>query len=187
MGAGQAVLAGGFALCVLAGPCAAERQVWRFDWQGAGGYAMRGALAFDSAAIQSGYVLEPDVDCFFIEGFRDGKAIGRWALGMLSEDTTWVMTFNSAAGGFVVFGPEAPMPQAWNMDGFGTDCGEKGFGFNIGNAAQDMCLDGRLLVESQIDPERPFPAVRDDGFAFPSDGCIGPPVISLLALPARHG
>lgn len=172
--------------CVLAAPCAAERQAWRFDWPGAGGYSMRGALAFDLA--QPGLpVLEGDVDCFFIEGFRNGAPIGRWALGMLTEGTTWVLTFDPVAGAFVVFGPQAPMPQAWNMDGFGTDCGEEGFGFNIGDAAQDLCLDGRLLVESQIDPERPMPAVRDDRVAFPADACLGPPAISGLIEDRRQG
>jgi hypothetical protein len=94
---------------------------------------------------------------------------------MLRPETTWVLTFDAATGSFAPWGPGAEMPQAWNMDGGGYDCGAGGFGFNIGNAAQDLCIDGQLIFDSQVTPERPFPAQPAPGFAFPADACRGGP------------
>ncbi len=151
-----------------------------FEWSGGGGYVMRGGLSFSADLMGSQIVTQEDVQCFVIEGFKDDVPIGRWALGQLTEETTWTLTFDPVVEAFVVFGPGAPMPQAWNMDGGGFNCGEGGFGFNIGNAAQDLCLDGQLIYESQVEPEQSFPAVRDDGFAFPSDACAGVMILSAL-------
>ncbi len=164
----------------LAGAAKAQSVAFRFEWQGAGGYVMRGGLSFDAALMGEQLVFETDVDCFVIEGFRDGDPIGGWALGMRTEDTTWRLTFDPVVEQFLVWGPMSPMPQAWNMDGAGYDCGAGGFGFNIGNAAQDLCLDGELLTASQVDPSRPFPALRDDDFAFPADACSGDLLMSRL-------
>ncbi len=169
---------------LAAAPAGAQDATFRFEWSGGGGYAMRGALSFPAARLDAKLVLEDDVRCFAIEGLKGGKVIGRWALGMLTEETTWRLTFSPAASGFVVWGDGAPMPQAWNMDGAGYDCGAGGFGFNIGNAAQDLCLDGELLRDSQVDPARPFPAMRDDGFSFPGDACRGEVLMGHL-LPAK--
>jgi hypothetical protein len=65
------------------------------------------------------------------------------------------------------------MPQAWNMDGFGRNCGPGGFGFNIGGAAQDICVDGRLIVASQVPPPTPLAATPAPGLSFPPDACSG--------------
>lgn len=162
------------------GPSRAEEAVFSFSWQGGGGYRMDGALSFDAALIGQGIVTWEAVQCFVIEGRRDGEAIGRWALGMLTEDTTWELAFDPRAPGFLVYSPLTPSPQEWNMNGYGTDCGAGGFGFNIGNLAQDLCLDGRLLVESRVPPATPIPARRDDGFVFPADACPGPLLLSAL-------
>lgn len=161
-------------------PAAADSGAYSFEWPGSGGYTMRGALSFDAALMGSQQVLETDVECFVIEGYHEGDPVGRWALGMLTEDTTWRLTFDPVTEEFVVWGPTAPMPQAWNMDGQGYNCGPEGFGFNIGNAAQDLCLNGDLVEESQVSPARPFPATRDDDFAFPSDACQGRMLMSGL-------
>ena len=123
---------------------------------------------------------ETEVQCFFIDGYHEGERIGHWALGRLAPETSWTLTFDPVASEFVVYGAGAFMPQAWNMNGFGDDCGTEGFGFNIGNAAQDLCLDGKLLVASQIPPERPFPARPDPGARFPSDACAGDLLLSAL-------
>ncbi|WP_253913271.1 hypothetical protein [Pseudoruegeria sp. HB172150] len=165
---------------VLGGPAAAQSVAYRFEWVGEGGFVMRGGLSFPADLMGSQVVLEEDVDCFVIEGERDGQPLGRWALGMLEDDTTWMLTFDPVVEEFIVYGPEAPMPQAWNMDGLGYDCGAEGFGFNIGNAAQDLCVNGELMVASQVDPRRPFPVERDDNFAFPSDACHGTMLMSSL-------
>ena len=172
----------GLLLCASAVAADAEEARYRFEWQGGGGYVMRGAMSFDAALLGSSIVTASDLTCFFIEGSRDGGPVGRWALSMLNEETSWVLTFLPQSSEFAVFGEGAMMPQAWNMDGFGTDCGAGGFGFNIGNAAQDLCIDGRLILESQVPPERPFPALRDDALSFPPDACMGP--LMMSALPA---
>jgi hypothetical protein len=170
-----------FAILTLATAARGEDVAYSFTWEGAGGYVMHGALAFDAASAGP-LVRENDVQCFVIEGFRDDEPIGRWALGQLTEETTWTLTFSPAQSAFVVYSPMATMPQAWNMDGFGENCGDPGFGFNIGNFAQDLCVDGELARESQIAPARPFPATRDDGYVFPSDGCRSALMLSDLAV-----
>jgi hypothetical protein len=173
-----------FALAVLPSLARADMATWRFEWQGAGGYSMAGALGVPADLAGVDRLTGDDAMCFQIEGFRDGASIGRWALSMLTEETTWALAFTPAESAFVVYGPDEIMPQAWNMDGWGTDCGPGGFGFNIGNAAQDLCLDGALVTASQVDPSRPFPAVRDDGFRFDGDACR--PVTPVAALPAAE-
>ncbi|EPX75762.1 hypothetical protein [Salipiger mucosus] len=175
------------AALLLAGggtPGQAQTVAYSFEWQGGGGYAMRGALGFDSTLLGRDVIRAEDVECFFIEGTRHGAPLGRWALGELEDETTWVLTFRPQDAAFTVFGPEAPMPQAWNMNGFGQDCGAEGFGFNIGNAAQDLCHDGRLLRESQVDPRRSFPATRDDSVVFPGDACLAPMLMGRIDLPS---
>ncbi|WP_417723506.1 hypothetical protein [Salipiger sp.] len=162
-------------------PLAAQDAAYVFEWQGSGGYSMKGALSFDAELAAEGIVTARDVQCFVVEGFRDGAPIGRWALGMLNEETTWILTFRPDVPDFPVYGPGQPMPQAWNMDGFGTDCGDGGFGFNIGNAAQDLCLDGKLLNDSRVFPSRPMPATpAPDSYRFPGDACTGPVLMGAL-------
>ena len=56
--------------------------------------------------------------------------------------------------------------------------GRSGFGFNLGSAAQDVCIDDRLIIESQIDPPTPFPATQVSGHVFAPDACIGTVVTS---------
>jgi hypothetical protein len=177
-------LAGGLGAAVLAAllpaAAAADSAAFRFVWQGGGDWSMRGAIAFDAALLGGPWVLEDQVQCFFIEGYEGDRPVGRWALGMLNEETTWTLTFDPAAGHFVIYSLDSFMPQAWNMDGAGRDCGDPGFGFNIGNAAQDLCLDGELVEASQVPPDRPFPAVRDDAVRFPADACRGHALLSRL-------
>lgn len=168
------------ALC-LAAPAQASELAYSFFWQGEGGYALSGALSYDATFGTDGLVRGDELTCFVTEGLKDGVPIGRWALGDLNEDTSWKLTFDPSRPAFVVEGEGIDMPQAWNMDGFGTDCGAGGFGFNIGDAAQDICLDGTLIVESQVDPYRPFPVSPAPGFVFPRDACRGPDLLSLLA------
>ncbi|MGP6088523.1 hypothetical protein [Antarctobacter jejuensis] len=167
-------------LTVFAGAALAEPVTYAFEWQGGGGYRVKGALEFDPEEVAGPFVLESDLSCFVIEGKLDGAPVGRWALTMLNEETTWRLHFDPEASSFIVDGEGIWMPQAWNMDGEGVDCGKDGFGFNIGNAAQDICLDGRLIVDSQVSPGTPFPASRVEDFAFPKDACKLPALLSLL-------
>lgn len=71
------------------------------------------------------------------------------------------------------------MPQAWNMNGRGDNCGAGGFGFNLGSFAQDLCKDNTLIVDSQVSPFQTLPAERDDSYAFPPDACLEPALLSL--------
>lgn len=167
-------------LLLLAGPLRAEQASYSFAWEGGGGYALRGALSFDADFLGRGLVRGHELSCFVIEGSKNGVPVGRWALGDLDALTTWRLHFDPEAPAFLVEGQGIDMPQAWNMDGGGYDCGAGGFGFNIGNAAQDICIDGELIFESQASPFRPFPAVRVADFDFPPDACIGPDLLSLL-------
>lgn len=171
----------GLLLGLTAGPTVAEEARFRFEWQGGGGYVMRGAMSFDAGLLDGSIVTGGELTCFYIEGRRDGAPVGRWALSMLDEETSWVLTFLPQSSEFAVFDDGALMPQAWNMDGLGRDCGPGGFGFNIGNAAQDLCIDGTLIVASQVEPTRPFPALRDDTLSFPPDACMGPLMMSALS------
>ncbi|MEC7762243.1 MAG: hypothetical protein VX874_10080 [Pseudomonadota bacterium] len=160
----------------------AEDAIYRFTWQGAGGYAFDGAMSFDASKLGGGRIHEGDVQCFVIEGRRGEVPVGRWALGMLIPETTWLLTFDTGVEEFVTYGLGDPMPQAWNMDGYGTDCGEGGFGFNIGNYAQDICIGGTLIADSQMPPVAPFPAERVDTYDFPVDGCRPSMLLSELRL-----
>lgn len=170
------------ALFTVAAPASAQDAIYRFTWQGAGGYAFDGAMSFDAAKIGAGRIHEGDVQCFVIEGRRGDVPVGRWALGMLIPETTWRLTFDTQAEAFVPYGPATPMPQAWNMDGYGTDCGPDGFGFNVGNYAQDLCIDGTLIADSQMPPVTPFPAERVESYDFPVDGCRPSMMLSELRL-----
>ena len=169
------------ALALAAGAATAETAAWRFVWDGANGYRMTGALAYDARPEGApSMVVEDDLRCFVIEGFHEDEPIGRWALGQLNEETTWRLHFLPAQSRFVVDGEGIPMPQAWNMNGAGNDCGIGGFGFNLGNLGQDFCKDNAFILESRVDPPQPFPALRDDAVRFPADACTGPDLLSLL-------
>lgn len=156
--------------CLWAGPLWASETTFRFEWQGEGGYSMQGALAFPDDLW---LVRERDVTCFVIEGFHDGRQIGRWDLSMKTAWSIWRLHFNAQQGAFFVEGEGAQMPQAWNMAGDGSGCGQGGFGFNLGNVAQDICLDDKVVLASQKDPFAPFPAVRDPNYVFPPGACGG--------------
>lgn len=158
-------------------PALASDATYVFRWQGGGGYSMEGALSFDPA-LMGQMIVETDVICFSVTGRKDGEVVGQWQLGQLGLDTSWRLHFDSAAEQFVVEGQGLRMPQAWNMNGAGVNCGEGGFGFNLGNQAQDICLDNQLITSSQMPPETPFPAQRDDSHSFAVGACIGPELLS---------
>ena len=168
------------AMLALAAPAWSETASWRFVWEGANGYSMTGAMAFEAGLIGAGLVQEEDVICFVIEGFHEGVSVGRWALTGLNEETTWRLHFDPVQSRFIHDGEGIPMPQAWNMNGAGTDCGDPGFGFNLGNLGQDFCRNNAFILESRVPPPKPFPAVRDDTVRFPADACIGPDLLSRL-------
>lgn len=158
-------------LCALSPAASAQEASYVFAWEGAGGYAMQGALRFDPGQVAGDIVRAQDLSCFEITGTQDGQPLGHWALGQVTAQTTWRLHFYQPTAEFFVEGQGIWMPQAWNMNGWGDDCGEGGFGFNIGDQAQDLCHDNRLLADSQIDPQRAFPAQRDDSHRFGRNAC----------------
>jgi len=156
---------------------AAFAQDYVFNWQGAGGYSMQGAVSFrtgDAKGVQT----QDDVQCFEIEGFLDGTSVGRWALSMLIEETMWLLEFDPTTSSFVLPHATNSMPQAWNMTGLGDGCGLGGFGFNLGSAAQDICINDELIRESQVPPPTPLVAAQVEGHRFSDDACIGSVVVS---------
>ena len=139
-------------LAVLAGPAQAAQ--FNFCWSGANGYTMTGTIGFADALMTRPIVTEEDVSLFRITGFRDGVAIGKWSLNDLVEDTTWHLRFDPRTLTFPTGGSfPGEASQGWNANGDVTDCGFGGFGFNSGNYAQDICLDGVWISESSIPPE----------------------------------
>ena len=176
----QAMLRAVCLVFFLASSANAGDVAYRFEWQGSGGYSIRGAMSFDVALLGRKLVREDDLSCFQITGYLGEEQIGRWALGNLTLDTTWTLTFSPSAEAFEVYSEVHPMPQAWNMDGYGENCGTPGFGFNIGNAAQDICVDGQLVVESQMPPPTPFPVQRVQSVKFASDACRPEVLLSRL-------
>lgn len=167
---------------VSACTASAEPRNYSFTWSGENGYWLHGAIGFDSADAVSGIIREWDVTCFEIKGFRTDDFLGRWALGELTAKTAWRVHFDLNSEAFLVVGDGYDMPQAWNMRGDGNGCGAGGFGFNLGNLAQDICVDDAVVIESQTGSFQPFPATRDDEYWFPPDACYGPSFLSLLDL-----
>ncbi len=168
-----------FLIFLLPGLAAANEAVYRFVWEGGGGYRMEGALAFDPAKAAE-IVRESDLSCFQVEGFAKDESLGHLDLSKLGPGTVWRLHFLPRDNRFLVDGEWAWMPQAWNMHGDGTGCGAGGFGFNLGNVAQDICVDDALVIESQANPAQPFPAQRVQSFPFRSGACRGPMLLGQL-------
>ena len=169
-----------FCCTLVANLLNAEQRSYSFRWEGSAGYWLEGGMHFDTSDAFAGVIREWDVTCFEIKGYRGEQPLGRWALDDLTSDTAWRLHFDVDSGDFLVVGGGHEMPQAWNMRGDGSGCGPGGFGFNLGNIAQDVCVDDQVVVESQAASEKPFPATRDDAYDFPPDACYGPDLLSAL-------
>lgn len=128
-----------------------------FCWQGANGYTMTGQMSLTPSALNKPLVTEADVTLFKIAGYRDGVLLGKWDIATKQADEPWLLFFDPTRS---VFPTPAEMglgvTQAWNAGGTAQDCGDPGFGFNLGNFAQDFCLDGVWIEESGMPPETPF-------------------------------
>ena len=162
-----------------AAPLLAEAGIYRFDWQGGAGYRLEGAIAFDPDRAL-GIVTAADVTCFEIFGFHEEKPLGYWHLGLLTEETAWRLHFLPADQRFLDEGDGIWMPQAWNMEGDGYGCGPGGLGFNLGNVAQDICVDAQLIEQSQVSPFQTFPAEPAPDHRFSSGACMGPLLLGAL-------
>ena len=128
-----------------------------FCWEGENGYTMTGQMSLSSGALDLPIVTEDNVTEFRIAGYKDGILIGKWDMGTREADDPWFLTFDPQR--FAFFTPDelgVGVSQAWNAGGNADDCGNPGFGFNLGNYAQDFCLNGTWVEESGMPPETPF-------------------------------
>lgn len=132
---------------------------FNFCWLGAGGYTMTGTIRFPDAYLSAPIVTEREVTGFEITGYEHGVRIGSWSLAERKAETTWHLRFDPRTLTFPTGGSfPGDHSQGWNANGDVTDCGDKGFGFNSGNYAQDVCLFGVWISQSSIAPETPFRA-----------------------------
>ena len=170
-------LAFGIALA-CAGP--AQAVTYGFCWRGGAGYRIEGVIAYPDCL--RGLVTERDVTEFTITGWRDDSYLGRWSAEEATSATSWMLRFDADALAFRMGGyPEDDSYQQWNADGTATDCGTPGFGFNGGNRAQDVCVDGVFIEESGVPPDTPL-AIS----ASVEDPC-GPVPMSALPRTSRTG
>jgi len=132
---------------------------FNFCWAGGGGYTMTGQIAFPDRLMSASMITEADVTGFRITGYEHGVAIGHWDMQSRRPGTTWHLRFDPQTLTFPTGGNyPGEQSQGWNANGEVTDCGRKGFGFNSGNYAQDLCLYGVWISQSSIPPSTPFRA-----------------------------
>jgi len=128
-----------------------------FCWQGANGYTMTGQMTIDPAALNKPVVTHDDVSLFKIAGYQNGSLLGKWDMATRVEGASWFLNFDPARREFMTPGDLGlGVSQAWNANGDADDCGTPGFGFNLGNYAQDFCLNGVWVEASGMPPETPF-------------------------------
>lgn len=164
-----------FALCLVATPINAITH--GFCWVGAEDYRIEGTISYPDGA--TGILREFELTGFTIKGFKGDTYLGRWSLAEAEGDDPIQIRFDADALAFPMGGdPLAGTYQAWNAGGAVTDCGTPGFGFNGGNRAQDVCVDGLFIDESGVPPDTPLKIAEN-----PSNPC-GP--MLLGALPRRN-
>lgn len=128
-----------------------------FCWKGANNYTMTGQMTLAPGALNKPLVTEDDVTLFKIAGYKDGQLLGKWDMATREPDDSWMLRYNPARSSFMTPGELGlGVSQAWNADGTAEDCGNPGFGFNLGNYAQDFCVNGVWIEESGMPPETPF-------------------------------
>ncbi|SEQ73592.1 hypothetical protein SAMN05428995_10748 [Loktanella sp. DSM 29012] len=148
-----------FALALLAGPATAE--TLNFCWTGANGYTMTGRMTIAETAMARTIVTERDVTGFKIAGYHRGQLLGTWDMATRAPSATWHLRFDPLSLTFLTGGSfSGTNSQGWNADGNVENCGNPGFGFNSGNYAQDICLNGVYVADSSIDPATPLRATR---------------------------
>jgi len=152
---------------------AAQAASYQFTWTGSDGYKLEGALSISNSLAQAKHVDQTAIECFWIQGYRGEALVGRWSIGQLTPKTSWSLSFEPQASQFRTGGQSSTgaFGQAWNMNGTGRGCGIGGFGFNVGGAAQDICINNKLVRSSQMPPETPLKAMRNDKIKFSPDDC----------------
>ncbi|UWQ19423.1 hypothetical protein K3551_02545 [Jannaschia sp. M317] len=159
-------------LASLAPP--AQAVTHTFCWRGAEGYRIEGHITYPDKA-QGWLITETTVTGFGITGWRGDSYLGQWSLKDLTPETSWTLRFDSQTLTFPMGGyREDGTYQAWNAGGFANDCGDPGFGFNGGNRAQDVCVNGIFIDESGVPADTPLRVSPD-----PANPCGPLPMSSL--------
>jgi len=128
-----------------------------FCWLGANDYTMTGQMTITPSALNKPVVTQDDVIRFKIAGYQEGRLLGKWDMETRAPDDTWVLFFDPGRSVFMTPGDVGlGVSQAWNANGNADDCGNPGFGFNLGNFAQDFCVNGVWVEESGMPPETTF-------------------------------
>jgi hypothetical protein len=118
---------------------------------------MTGQMSIMPSALNKPVITQDDVTLFRIAGYQNQQLLGKWDMATRESDDSWLLNYDPARSVFMTPGEMGlGVSQAWNADGTATDCGNPGFGFNLGNFAQDFCLNGRWIEESGMPPETPF-------------------------------
>ena len=131
----------------------------RFCWIGANGYSLSGLMEVPDQKMSNAVITEKDVTAFRISGFYQDVPIGNWDMRERTADTTFHVRFDPNAMEFLTGGSFASTnSQGWNADGNVMNCGNPGFGFNSGNYAQDICVNGKYIEASSIAPSTPLVA-----------------------------
>ncbi len=148
------------ALILLAGSAAASD--YNFCWRGSNDYTVTGRMTVPEAAMTKEIVTAEDITRFKIAGYHQGRLIGTWSLDDKTDTTTWVLNFDPTTSSFLMGGSfPGNYSQGWNANGDVADCGNPGFGFNAGNYAQDVCMNGVWIEASGVDPATPLSAGPD--------------------------
>lgn len=148
-------------ICGAATAAQASSVEYAFCWIGDNGYTMEGWMQFDKALLGTGLIFQDQITAFTIRGYREGTPIGSWSLDELTPETTWILSFDTTKLEFPTGSTGNNDLQAWNADGTASNCGNPGFGFNAGNNAQDVCVNGLWITDSMVDrftPLQAFPA-----------------------------
>jgi len=146
---------------------------YEFTWTGSNGYRLEGALSIPDNLAKSTFIDESAIECFWIQGFHRDEPVGAWSIRQLMAETTWTLKFEPKNLRFRTSGSGN---QEWNMNGTGRGCGKDGFGFHAGSAAQDICIDNRLIRSSEVPSETPLKARRNDRIKFKVSQCVYLPI-----------
>ncbi len=134
-----------------------QAATFNFCWEGGSGHTMTGRMQIADDRMTQAVVTEADVIRFKITGYHNGKRLGSWDMTQRDPAATWHLRFDPRSMTFLTGGSfDGPHSQGWNADGNVSNCGAGGFGFNSGNYAQDICVDGLYVTTSSIAPETPL-------------------------------
>ena len=149
-------------VCMFAFAPAVNAAVLNICWTGGSGYTMTGRMELPDSAMRKSMVRETDVTAFKITGYLNNARVGSWNLIERAEITSWSLYFDPQTFTFpTAIDLNLPVSQEWNANGDVDDCGTPGFGFNAGNYAQDVCINGVYIEPSSIDPETTIFATYD--------------------------